>query len=77
MASAQCLICSQSNEALYDMPENEPAPQISDIVKVVNLQEDSVLVAKLSQQLPEGTKIKKIEVLIDGPGGGGCIIQVN
>lgn len=59
------------------MPENEPAPQVSDVVKIVNLQEDSILVAMLSQQVPEGTKIKKIEVLIDGPGGGGCIIQFN
>lgn len=54
-----------------------PTPQIEDIVKLVNLQEETILVAKCSQQLPEGTKIKEIQVVLDGPGGGlECIINV-
>jgi hypothetical protein len=53
-----------------------PTPQISDIVKLVNLAEETILVAKVNQQVPEGTKIKSIEVVLDTPGGGGCFIQV-
>ena len=55
-----------------------PTPQTSDIVKLVNLAEETILVAKISQQVAEGTKIKSIEVILDTPGGGGvgsCVIQ--
>jgi hypothetical protein len=60
------------------MSTNDPTPnpQASDIVKLVNLAEETVLVAKFQQQVPEGTKIKSIEVILDTPGGGNCGIQV-
>jgi hypothetical protein len=58
-----------------------PNPQISDIIKLVNLGEESILVAKFQQQVPDGTKIKSIEVILDTPGGGApsnnCGIQFN
>ena len=60
------------------MPENEIDLKLSDVVQVVNLKEESFILAKLAQKVPEGTKIRKIEVLIDGPGGGGdCGVQFN
>ncbi|MBW4651087.1 MAG: hypothetical protein KME06_20720 [Kastovskya adunca ATA6-11-RM4] len=53
---------------------------ISDVVKLVTLGEDAVLVAKLEEPLPDGTKITRIEVIAESPLGGGgnsCIIQFN
>lgn len=59
------------------MKTNNPESnsQMEDVVKLVNLEEETILVAKCSQQLPEGTKIKEIKVVLDPPlpgGGGNC-----
>lgn len=61
------------------MATNDPTPnaQISDIAKIVNLGTESVLVVKLTQQVPEGTKVNDIKLTLDPPlPGGGCGIQV-
>lgn len=60
------------------MATNDPTPnpQISDIVKIINLGEETILVAQAAQPIPEGTKVKSIEVILDTPGGGGgCFIR--
>lgn len=57
-----------------------PNPQIEDIVQLVNLEEETILVAKINlppEGLPEGTKVTDISITLDPPlpGGGWCIIQ--
>ena len=54
-----------------------PNPQLEDIVQLVNLGEETILVAKWSEKLPEGTKVKNISVQLDGPGGGHCGINIH
>jgi hypothetical protein len=56
--------------------DSTPNPQISDIVKLVNLAEETVLVAKFQQQVPEGTKIKSIEVILDTFSNLVCGVQL-
>jgi len=51
---------------------------IEEFVKIVNLAEETILVVKFQQQVPEGTKIKEIKVILDTPGGGsGCLLDAN
>jgi hypothetical protein len=64
------------------MATNDPTPnpQISDIVKLVNLEDETVLIAKLTVPpgtIPPGTTVKEISITLDPPlpGGGWCVIN--
>ncbi|MCA2685047.1 MAG: hypothetical protein IM504_15550 [Microcystis sp. M038S2] len=52
-------------------------PKIDDILKIVNLGEESILVAKCTTKVPEGTKVKEIKVILDSDTEAGCAIQFN
>jgi hypothetical protein len=49
-----------------------PEEEFDKIVQLVNLGEDSFVLVKLAEQLPDGTPIGSVEIVPIPLGGGGC-----